>query len=96
VGDAFASDFLHFCAHVEWSFLAEETREHSVKATVERREALIIHLGVGHKRGEHGDDSEEIVVESNGIEVSCTIDSFVLRSDQNISARRRLRSRVMY
>ena len=31
---------------------------------------------------------KEIVIESNGIEVNCSIDSLVLRSDQNISARR--------
>jgi hypothetical protein len=48
VGDAFASDFLQFCADVEWNFLAEEARELLVKATVERREALVIHLGAGH------------------------------------------------
>jgi hypothetical protein len=40
--------------------------------------------------------AKEIAIESNGIEVSCTIDSLVLRSDQNISARRRSRSRVIY
>jgi len=40
VRDAFASDFLQFCARVERSFLAEETRELLVKATVERCEAL--------------------------------------------------------
>jgi|KBSMisStaDraftv2_1062788.scaffolds.fasta_scaffold2468390_1 hypothetical protein len=32
--------------------------------------------------------AKEITIESNGIEVSCTIDSRVLRNDQKISAKR--------
>lgn len=47
VRDAFASDFVHVCADVEWSFLAQETGEFLVKPPVVRREALVRYLCAG-------------------------------------------------
>ncbi len=47
VRDAFASDFVHVCADVEWSFLAQEAGEFLVKPPVVRREALVCYLCAG-------------------------------------------------
>ncbi len=47
VRDAFASDFVHVCADVEWSFLAQEAGEVLVKPPVVRREALVSYLCAG-------------------------------------------------
>jgi len=47
VRDTFASDFVHTCADVEWSFLAQKAGGFLVKPPVVRREALICYLSAG-------------------------------------------------
>src|SRR5258708_11349645 len=47
VRDAFASDFVHVCADVEWSFLAQEAGEFLIKPPVLKREEQGIDVFAG-------------------------------------------------